>query len=80
METPILTITTLSGERVSAPVFVWLQELILMLPPDRMKVLMQRVDVAKEPYMHHSLSVPVDPADYIDPKTGRPRAHLPRRN
>lgn len=79
MRDPHLTITTLSGARVTAPMHTWLQELVLMLPPDDLVALMTRVQSVQTPLPDAFQSIPTDPDAYIDPKTQFPRRHVPRR-
>lgn len=46
---PLITITTLSGERVTAPLVQWVQGLILRLSPDELISLMRHVESATAP-------------------------------
>lgn len=63
---PLITITTISGEKVTAPLVQWVQALILELPPDRLLKLMAFIERANAPLITIPRdTVPVDPQEWL---------------
>ena len=66
MNNPMITITTLSGERVTAPLVQWVQGLILRLSPDELISLMRHVESASEPRIDLVRdTIPADPKEWL---------------
>ena len=74
MNNPTLTITTISGHRVSAPLTQWIMGLILHRSNEDLVELLKFVEQGQAPQIVHpgSLTVPGDPQEWVLPD-GRPR-------
>lgn len=66
MQNPVLTITTISGDKVSAPLVKWVQGLILRLPPEELIKLMCMVEDSQNPVLTISRdTIPADPEEWL---------------
>lgn len=66
-----LTITTMSGQNVSAPLLQWVQALILHRSNEDMLALLQFVQQAQSPVialpLQQSRTIPADPQEFVLP-------------
>jgi hypothetical protein len=66
LSNPVITITTISGHVVSAPLLQWVQALILRLSPSELVQLLQLMQHSQEPLITIPRdTIPADPHEWL---------------